>query len=134
MNIARDTSTIDFAYMPQYELEEPTPPEIMRVPLLPENFFPPRTSHALKEAVEPVIRPQISTASFDNLHSVSAMSEVTDNHSIDLDPFDLTSKVNAAAKKMTGLPIEKLKEPGIVRELWSGMLDDLLGAKKTAKD
>lgn len=57
------------------------------------------------------------------------MSEVTDNHAIELDPYDLTAIVNAAAKKMTELPAEKLKEVGVLRELWLGLLDDLLGKK-----
>jgi len=65
--------------------------------------------------------------------SPSVMSEVTDNHAIELDPYDLTSKVTAAAAKMAGMPVEKLKEPGVAKELWDGLLDDLLGSKKMAR-
>ena len=61
------------------------------------------------------------------------MSEVTDNHAIDLNPFNLTTQVTNAASRMTGVPAEKLKEPGMIKELWNGLLDDLLGAKKVAK-
>ena len=121
--------------MPKYEIMTPKQPEIMRIPLLPNNFFPPRRSDAHQEAVEPVIRPEISTVSADSTHiaSPSAMSEVTDNDAIELDPYDLTSKVTAAAAKMAGMPVEKLKEPGAVREIWDGFLDDLLGSKKLAR-
>ena len=81
--------------------------------------------------MEPVIRPEISTVSADSTHiaSPSAMSEVTDNHAIELDPYDLTAKVNAAAKKMSELPAEKLKDVGVLKELWMGFLDDMFGRK-----
>lgn len=127
-----DASPIDFVYMPQFELEEPTQPEIMRIPLLPNNYSPLRLSEAHQEAVEPVIRPEISTVSADGTHidSPSAMSEVTDNHAVELDPFDLTHKVTAAAANMAGM---RLKEPGVMTELWNGLLDDLLGSKKFSK-
>ena len=61
------------------------------------------------------------------------MSEVTDNHAIELDPFDLTRKVSMAAKKVVGNMKDGLKEEGIVRELWTGLLDDLLGPKKISR-
>ena len=62
------------------------------------------------------------------------MSDVTDNpgHQ-DLNPFDLTNTVTAAASKATGVPIERLQEPGVVEELWNGLLDDMLGPRSTAK-
>ena len=134
-NAPKDNSPIDYAFMPKYEIMEPKQPEIMRIPLLPNNFFPPRRSEAHQEAIESVIRPEISTVSADSTHiaSPSAMSEVTDNHAIELDPYDLTSKVTAAAARMAGMPVEKLKEPGAVQEIWGGFLDDLLGSKKMAR-
>lgn len=134
--IARDSSTIDFAYFPQYELQTPSQSEIIRVPILPQNSTAPGRS---EEVVESVVRPQITTISADGTHidSPSAMSEVTDNHAVDLSPFDLTNTVTnaatAAASKVTGMPAGKLKEPGILQELWSGLLDDILGGKKIAK-
>lgn len=122
--------------MPQYELvPSPAESEVLRIPLLPENFSPARRSAAHQEAVEPVIRPEISTVSGASTHiaSPSAMSEVTDNHSIDLDPYELVHKVQTAAAKITGLPVEELKEPGVMKKLWDGLLDDLLGARKIQK-
>ncbi|KAL8736365.1 MAG: hypothetical protein Q9181_002442 [Wetmoreana brouardii] len=127
-----DASSIDFAYMPQHTLEEAAPPEISRIPLLPHNFFPPRTSESLQEAVETVVRPEISTVSADSTHieSPSAMSEVTDNHAIELDPYNLTNKVTAAAAKIAEAP---MKEVGTIRALWGGLLDDLFGSKRILK-
>lgn len=121
--------------MPQHTLEEANPPEIMRIPLLPQNFFPPRTEQGLEEAVESVIRPVISLVSANSTHieSPSAMSEVTDNHAMDLDPYNLTNKVVAAATKTAEDAMGKIKEAGTVRELWSGLLDDLFGSKRITK-
>ena len=104
----------------------------MRIPILPFNSTAPARSD---EALESVIRPEITTASANGTHieSPSAMSDVTDNPGPDLDPFDLTTTVTTAASKATGVPIEKLQAPGVVQELWNGLLDDILGARKTAK-
>ena len=135
LKAVNDSSTIDFAYMPQFTLD-PSPGESqLRVPLLPDNFYPARKGVHQQDAMETVIRPEISIISNDGTHmpSASAMSEVVDNHAIDLDPFDLTSKVHAAASKITGVSVEKLNEPGMIRELWNGLVDDLLGAKKVGK-
>ena len=75
------------------------------------------------------MRPQISTVSADSTHiqSPSAMSEVTDNHAAELDPYDLSNKVTAAASKIAEMP---MKEAGAMRELFSGFLDDLFGSKQ----
>ena len=62
------------------------------------------------------------------------MKEVTDNHAAELDPYTLSSKVAAAAAKLAHVPVEKAtEEVGAMKEFWGGFLDDLLGAKKTAK-
>ena len=82
-----------------------------------------------------MIRPEIATASADGTHieSPSALSDVTDNPGhTDLNPFDLTTTVATAASKATGVPVESLQEPGVVKELWNGFLDDILGPRKTA--
>lgn len=106
------------------------------MPILPHNDTAPARDN---EALESVVRPEISTVSANGTHidSPSAMHEVTDNYAIELSPFDLTSKVSiaatAAAVQMTGMSAERLKEPGVVKALWDGVLDDLLGNKKLAK-
>ena len=64
--------------------------------------------------------------------TVSAMSEVTDNHAIELDPYNLTEKVAIAAKKMAAEMKEGVNE-GVLRQLWNGVLDDILGARKLPK-
>ncbi|KAL8660499.1 MAG: hypothetical protein Q9202_006494 [Teloschistes flavicans] len=114
--------------MPQHTLEEATPPEIIRIPLLPHNFFPPRNAEGLQGAVDSVVRPEISTVSANSTHieSPSAMSEVTDNHAIEIDPYNLTSKVTVAAANIAKVPA---REASAMRELWGGLLDDLFGPR-----
>ncbi|MCJ1485758.1 hypothetical protein MMC06_005933 [Schaereria dolodes] len=132
-----DTSTIDFAYMPQFTLEPISHPEIQRIPLLPDNYAPARHGLAHQDAVEPVIRPEIVTASADGTHLAppSAMSEVTDNHALDLDPYDLARQVGRAANHAMIEKVEQgIKEAGVIKELWTGIFDDLLrgGSKKVS--
>lgn len=134
---------MDFAYMPQASLSAPARPETFRVPLLPDNFNPPleHTSNAHHDVrMETVIRPQISTMSASGTHieSPSPFSDVTDNHAMDMDVFDLTKKVTrAATAKVTeavGARAEGIEKPeGILRQLIGGMVEDLFGGKKPAK-
>lgn len=136
VKVVRDYSTVDSCYMPRFEIEEQVYPEIRRIPLLPDNYSNDGAKAARQEAMETVVRPEISTVSADGTHidCPSAMSEVTDNHAIELDPYDLTKKVKAAAATtMENIRLEKLKEPGVLAELWNSLLDDLLGSKKLAK-
>ncbi|KAI9788822.1 MAG: hypothetical protein M1835_002046 [Candelina submexicana] len=127
-----DTSTIDLALLPPLE-PSPQRQESIRVPLLPDLFYPQRSgaNATATETPDTVIRPEISTMAHSGTHisAPSAMSEVTDNAAADIDPFDLSKKVTVAASKMTGLPVEELERPGVLRELWEGFLDDLLGKK-----
>ena len=122
--------------MPQFELEAPRHSEVIRAPLLPENSS---ARLQVAEAPETVVRPEIATVSANGTHidSPSAMSEVTDNHAIEISPFNLTTQVSdaatAAASKVTGMSEERLKEEGVLQEVWSGFLDDVLGGKKMAK-
>lgn len=87
-----------------------------------------------------VIRPEISTAALESthVHAPSAMSEVTDNAAMHLDPFGLTETVHEAAKEgARGLNAMlgrdggvSNREPGVLKAVWNGFLDDLFGAPK----
>lgn len=137
MKTTDDSSTIDFAHTPQADVQLPSLPEVMRPPLLPDNDSPPPGIGAPdQDAIEPVIRPEISTVCADGTHidTPSAMSEVTDNHAAELDPYDLSSKVTAAGAKVTDQAKKKVEDPGSVKAVWSGLLDDLLGEKKFSKE
>ena len=122
--------------MPQ--LSSPAPRrEWISVPFLPDNFAPVRSAAVAEVTDTAVLRPEISTAALESTHAhaPSAMSEVTDNAAIRLNPFDLTQTVNgaaveAASKLGAHSTQAALEEAGSLREVWSGFLDDLLGAPK----
>jgi hypothetical protein len=67
--------------------------------------------------------------------SVSPMSEVVDNHALEIDPFKLTETVGRSRdgenlqKLMASLPPK-----GILVELWSGMVDDILGPQPSTSN
>lgn len=79
------------------------------------------------------MKPQVYTVSGAGADvAASAMSEVVDNHAIDIDPFSLTEAVGRSRvgeelkRQMNGS-----SEPGVMRELWAGFLDDVLGPKQS---
>lgn len=53
----------------------------------------------------------------------AAMSEVVGNDGLDVDIGQLTAAFS------TLLPETNSKEPGVIKELWSGLMDDILGPK-----
>lgn len=105
----------------------PTP----RIPVLPDLYsHVPRTSLS-----DPPMKPQIYTVAGAGPDvSASAMSEVIDNHAVDIDPFSLTE---AVGRSRVGEELQRRSngrgsaEPGVLRELWSGFLEDVLGPKQS---
>lgn len=84
------------------------------------------------------MKPQIYTVAGTGADiAASAMSEVVDNAAVDIDPFSLTE---AVGRSRIGEELRRrenggaqAKEPGVVKELWSGFLDDVLGPKESAR-
>lgn len=64
----KDTSTIDFAFLPTNIFDPENPEAAIRVPLLPTNFFPNRTGAHAPEAEEQV-RMRDLGLSFDGIMS-----------------------------------------------------------------
>lgn len=136
-----DTSPVDFVYMPSmHDLEAPVFNPGPRVPVLPEipssaikytGQIPP----AEEETADQAMKPQVYTVGGAGPDiSASPMSEVVDNHAVEIDPFSLTEAVGQSRfgeelarenSKHTSAKGSK----GIVGELWDGMMDDLLGSK-----
>ena len=59
------------------------------------------------------------------------MSEVVDNNSILIDPFELTEQVSgAAARSASNAAMEAKKEVSEFKSLWNGLLDDIFGPAK----
>ena len=116
MKAVHDSSTVDFAYMPEVSFANPASTEMQQIPILPDNYTPQRTSQhidptAPAAATEaPVRMPEISTTTLSS--AVSAFSEADASKAAD----------------MIGLVETKAKEEvGMVRQVMSDMLDDLLG-------
>ncbi|EPS28670.1 hypothetical protein PDE_03616 [Penicillium oxalicum 114-2] len=127
-----DTSTVDFIHLPNMStLDAPSSrPAGPRVPVLPDLY-----SHHDSPSVPgaPPMKPQIYSVSGGDISAPSPMSEVVDNHAVDIDPFSLTeavgrSRIGEEMARSNG----SRKEPSLVKELWSGFLDDVLGPKQTA--
>lgn len=124
-----DTSTVDFIYMPTMSEMDAAPVRSMpRVPVLPDL-------HSIEEPASqsaPPMKPQIYTVAGGDVTAASAMSEVVDNHSVDIDPFSLTEAVGRSQigeQQQRQANGSGSREPGVMRELWTGFLDDVLGPK-----
>ncbi|KKK14674.1 hypothetical protein P175DRAFT_0446472 [Aspergillus ochraceoroseus IBT 24754] len=120
-----DSSTVDFVYMPS--IVEANASSEIPVPILPDIY----THHNLVRPSGSPMKPQVYTVAGDGANvSASPMTEVVDNHSVDIDPFSLTE---AVGKSRLGEELKKQQKGehgGVVQELWTGFLDDLLGPKQ----
>lgn len=132
--VVNDTSTMDFAYMPALsQLEDPSYNPYPRVPMISGVSYSYDTTPS--ESLE-AMKPQIYTVSeMAPDISASPMSEVIDNHSVPIDPFVLTETVRKSRdgeiqRKANG----NQREKGVIGELWSGFLDDLLGPKEVSSN
>jgi len=125
-----DSSTIDFFFFPDPPAEPPANPfSKLRVPLLPDNYNPDRSAGSGNEAEsadEAVPRPEIViVASHPEDVTPAAMTEVVGNDGLEIDLKDLTRAFNEK--------VEELKEngeTGMFKEVWTGILDDVFGAKQ----
>ncbi|GES62611.1 SAP-domain-containing protein [Aspergillus terreus] len=126
-----DSSTVDFVYMPSMaDIDAPAPRPDPRIPILPDSY-----SHHLQAPApgSAPMKPQVYTVAGDGADvAASPMTEVVDNHAVDIDPFSLTE---AVGKSRYGAQLQNQgsQEPGVMRELWSGFLDDLLGPKQQSQ-
>lgn len=112
-----DSFTIPQSYAP------PTPStDILRIPLLPTNSF---AAHAEATAEETLPKPEIHTLSADGTHfaSPSFLSGEKDGHHGAVEGFDVVGSMERGVEAVE-------REAGVVRELWEGLLDDVLGKKK----
>lgn len=127
-----DTSTVDFVYMPSSsEFEASSAFNLQpRVPIISD------ISHGSDSgATQPLMpmKPQIYTVSeMASDVSASPMSEVVDNHALEIDPFKLTETVGKSrhgeSQRIATAGMQE--QDGMIGQLWSGFLDDLLGSNK----
>ncbi|KAJ6063987.1 hypothetical protein N7499_012667 [Penicillium canescens] len=129
-----DTSTVDLVYMPSMaDLDAAPLHRGIQVPVLPDLSSLPDFS----SPSAPPMKPQIYTVAGSGADvAASAMSEVVDNHAVDLDPFSLTE---AVGRSRVGEEMNRresgsgVAQTGVIRELWSGFLDDVMGPKEIRK-
>lgn len=98
----------------------------MRVPLLPDNYYPDRSAesaHAVEATDEAVPRPEIViVASHPGEVSAAAMTEIVGNDGEEHPLEQLTE----AFKSVVG---EDVKEVGMLKELWNSLWEDLMGPR-----
>lgn len=120
-----DSSTIDFAFIPDFDPDLGKGPVGIRVPILPTTSTPNpeytfAAAVAAAEAEEEVMLPMIHTVSA-HVHAPAAMSEVHDNNTIDFQgmAFQVASKLTR--------PVEETAS--MARTIWADLVDDVLGPK-----
>lgn len=125
-----DSSTVDFAYLPSLaDIDPPAPRADLRIPVLPDAY----NHHETVQSTSSPMRPQVYTVSGEGADvSVSPMTEVVDNHSVDIDPFSLTEAVGKSRFEAGLEQQKKSGEPGVVRELWTGMWEDIFSPKQSS--
>ena len=126
----KDSSSVDFACFPSVPDVNPSR-ESIQVPYLPDLYKVPVPSLSHEpEVIEPVFRAEISTVAMESTHAhpPSAMSDVVDNAAIILDPYELTTQVDQAARKMGEKVVTDDREAkGMLKQIWTGLVDDVLG-------
>ena len=119
-----DSSTIDFAYLPNPYLISPDAPELFRVPILPSTTEPKRVLDIEGEDVV-VMKPEISTMSADAVFL--PMSEFTDGHAMNIDFHAMADRVSASLKRMQ-VPADE--QASMMKQIWGDIVDDVLAATK----
>ncbi|KAG9515541.1 hypothetical protein KCU99_g5683, partial [Aureobasidium melanogenum] len=125
LKAVNDSSTIDFAYFPDFDPDNAEASAI-RVPLLPNNFSPTRTgAHSLEAADDMVMKPQINSMAADKI--ISNFSEVSDNNAMTIDFHGMAERIAAATQKATQAPIAE--QTSILKQLWKGIVEDFKGVQ-----
>ncbi|KAH8911933.1 hypothetical protein BR93DRAFT_963144 [Coniochaeta sp. PMI_546] len=115
-----DTSSIDFAVMPSREaLYTASTEPALRVPLLPDSFT---LAHAPETLDSPLPAPEISVVAADP-DNVVAVSPLTEVEGMGADGVELGFVHGLGSQKAE-------KEPGMIRDLWKGLMEDVFGEEK----
>lgn len=121
-----DTSTIDYAFLPALTDPPPAAEYVGRVPLLPDNFAPERAADmfAPEAADEPLPASEIVVMAADPA-SVAAVSALTEVEGMGPDGvelrFDFGGRDSGAEGEYAG---------GMLKDLWTGIVDDVIGGQK----
>ncbi|GAB7361541.1 hypothetical protein MBLNU230_g1595t1 [Neophaeotheca triangularis] len=127
LKAVNDSSPLDFAYMPSQEAFQDADLSL-RVPILPDNYSPPRTgAHAPLNDASVVLKPQVNAMSADSVYL--PLQELHDGHAMNIDFHALAESVASQVQKM-GVPMQE--RAGLMKQIWGDMMDDILGSKRKA--
>ncbi|KAF2498795.1 hypothetical protein BU16DRAFT_439671, partial [Lophium mytilinum] len=122
-----DSSTIDFAYLPESENDVRSEVPATRISLLLSTMYSGVTARAMhEETPEQTLRPMINLISGSEtyINASSAMSEVTDNTSIMFEGIQANSSSGNARQEIENTAA------GAVKQFFNGLLDDIIGPKR----
>lgn len=147
LKASHDSSTIDFAYLPDLFAADFSPKTaVIRVPILP-NILSDDAEARLEEypdleaaaggyqgthgGVAAIMKPQIETASQKTSAEMSHMSDVGDGHTNEMSVDTLTKLTDILGSKgQEFVEAVKGKDESTVRQIWNSLLDDMFGSKK----
>ena len=111
------------------DIESSAPRPGPQIPVFPDVYDRPAQAEAevVDQGISVGLKPQIFAVA-DN--TASAMSEVVDNHSVEIDPFTLTETVSRSRQGEELKKEHALAGGSPIKEFWNGFLDDLLGPKQ----
>lgn len=123
LKAVKDSSTIDFMYVPDFDPDTTTAPTKINVPIILSTVTSSATQAAAAEAEQPVMQPTIYTAAADSthIHAPSAMTDATEGNHIDFQ--GMAAKVSSKLQK----PVEEAE--GMAKQIWNGFVEDILGPK-----
>jgi len=123
LKTVKDSSTVDFTYIPEHIPEFHPEPAKLRVPVLPWAEPSAAMKQDFTEQEEPVMLPQIHTVAADgtHIHAPSAISNMTDSNQIDY---------KGMVEQATSTVAEPIEQgSGMFKQIWTDMVDDILGPK-----
>lgn len=125
----KDSSTIDFAYLPEHIPDFHPETAKLRVPILPWTEPSAAMKQDLTEQEVPVMLPQIHTVAADgtHIHAPAAISNMTDSNQIDYKGMAQQATVTATTTSIVD-PVEK-DDSSMFKQIMTGLIDDLIGPK-----
>ncbi|KAM7188289.1 hypothetical protein V8F33_010726 [Rhypophila sp. PSN 637] len=123
-----DTSTIDFAYLPNLHQESSYDPYLnIRVPLLPDSKVVP-TNRQPEHFDAPLPKPEIVVLAAvpGTVYTASALTEV---EGMGVDGVELRF-AHDLEESSSSSNNELLGGQGMIKDLWKGLVDDILGPAK----
>lgn len=118
-----EVPTMDFTVLPMLDAAPASEMgQVVRVPLLPDNFTPDRSAFAAEMPDAPLPAAEISIVA---AHPENVLSPLTEVEGIGLDGIELKFVHEPTTAAPSG-------EQGMLRDVWHGLIDDVFGPRKSA--